>query len=292
MLISMTGYGNGKATEGGITANAEIRSVNNRFFEFSARLPKHLQPREGELKEIVRSKAQRGKINLTVSVEREGIDQDHPSFNFEVAEKYWALLQELAERVGSTEPVSLDVLLKFPDVFTAEDTYEADATEWQAVVHAVLHAAETLATMRSNEGRELTTDLHARCVLMNETIDTIESLFVGRLAQERTKLHERVQQLVTSDKINAERLELEIILLADKMDITEELVRFRSHMKFFLQALEAKESEGRKLSFLLQELNREANTISSKSSDATISQYVVTIKEELERIREQIQNIE
>jgi uncharacterized protein (TIGR00255 family) len=292
MLVSMTGYGNGTATSAGITVQAEIRSVNNRFFEFSARLPKHLQPKEAEVKELVRRHAQRGKINLTVSVEREGTEQSRPALNLEAAKHYWKLLQELAEAVGSTAPIPLDTLLKFSDVLSLDETQGFDETEWNLVCEAVSASAAMLADMRTKEGRELTADLAARCASINASIDAVEVLTRDRVEITRTKLRERVRQLLESDAVDEERLELEIVILADKLDITEELVRFRSHMKFFGEALDAPESEGRKLSFLLQELHREANTIAAKSNDATISQQVVAIKEELERIREQIQNIE
>jgi uncharacterized protein (TIGR00255 family) len=292
MLVSMTGYGNGTASREGLTACAEIRSVNNRFFEFSARVPKHLQTKEGELKEMVRRKAQRGKVNLTVTVEHEGNESVGPKVNVTAAKQYWRMLQELADSVGSTAPISLDTLFKFSEVLAPDESTALDEVEWQLVTEAVTAAADMLAGMRTKEGRELTADLLQRCTTMTATIDSVETLSRERIGIVRDKLRERISQLLESDKVDESRLELEIVLLADKSDITEEVVRFRSHMKFFGEALNGDESEGRKLSFLLQELNREANTISAKSNDAAISQQVVSIKEELERIREQIQNIE
>jgi uncharacterized protein (TIGR00255 family) len=292
MLVSMTGYGNGAAVRDGISATAELRSVNNRFFEFSVRLPKHLQNREAELKELVRGKSSRGKVTLSVSIDREGGANSPLRVNADAAKSYYAALKELAACVGARDDVSLETLLQFSDVFMADDAQAADEREWEAVLEAVNGAVDMLSRMKTDEGGVLTNDLISRVNLMASTIDEIEAAARGKVQLERTRLHERVQLLLEGDTVDPDRLELEIVLLADKLDITEEVVRFRSHLKFFLEALDSAASEGRKLSFLLQELNREANTVGSKSYDAGIARLVVTIKEELERIREQIQNVE
>lgn len=293
MLISMTGYGNGTATRDGITANAELRSVNSRYYEFSARLPKHLQVKENELKDLIRTTIVRGKINLNVSFEKSTTDGIVPiRVNETVAKAYHSLLSDLSQSVGLKDQIGIDTLLKFSDIFMVEESNDVSDAEWEVVSSAVQSAIAMLTGMRIKEGEELTNDLRGRLCIMDDAITSIESLSIGRPRQERERLHQRIEQVLSSDKIDNDRLELEIVLLADKMDITEELVRFRSHVKFFTEALEAPESEGRKLSFLLQEMNREANTIGSKASDADIAHLVVSIKEELERIREQIQNVE
>lgn len=293
MLISMTGYGNGTATRDGITANAELRSVNSRYYEFSARLPKHLQVKENELKDLIRTTIVRGKINLNVSFEKSTTDGIVPiRVNETVAKAYHSLLSDLSQSVGLKDQIGIDTLLKFSDIFMVEESNDVSDAEWEVVSSAVQSAIAMLTEMRIKEGEELTNDLRGRLCIMDDAITSIESLSIGRPRQERERLHQRIEQVLSSDKIDNDRLELEIVLLADKMDITEELVRFRSHVKFFTEALEAPESEGRKLSFLLQEMNREANTIGSKASDADIAHLVVSIKEELERIREQIQNVE
>jgi len=289
----MTGYGNGTATRDGITANAELRSVNSRYYEFSARLPKHLQVKENELKDLIRTAIVRGKINLNVSFEKSTTDGIVPiRVNETVAKAYHSLLSDLSQSVGLKDQIGIDTLLKFSDIFMVEESNDVSDAEWEVVSSAVQSAIAMLTEMRIKEGEELTNDLRGRLCIMDDAITSIESLSIGRPRQERERLHQRIEQVLSSDKIDNDRLELEIVLLADKMDITEELVRFRSHVKFFTEALEAPESEGRKLSFLLQEMNREANTIGSKASDADIAHLVVSIKEELERIREQIQNVE
>lgn len=203
-----------------------------------------------------------------------------------------ALLTELRDSTGIAGDITLDMLLKFPDVLGGEEQVDIADEEWALVTQAVQTAAEQLLSMRSKEGAELSADLAARVSSMDASIARIEELSAGRVDIERARLQERIAAVLSDDRIDPDRIEMEIVMLADKMDITEELVRFRSHVKFFLEALQAEESEGRKLSFLLQEMNREANTIGSKSYDADIAHLVVSIKEELERIREQIQNIE
>jgi uncharacterized protein (TIGR00255 family) len=292
MLISMTGYGSGTASNEMTTVSAEIRSVNNRFYEFSVRLPKHLQSRENELKELIRPRIRRGKVNLSVSLDSAARNGAPMHVNLDAARGYLRMLGQLKEELDLPGEADLNMLLSFPDIFMAVDPEDLSEEEWDMVTQAVLAAVDNMLMMKEKEGRELAADLAARVDSMTGSIDEIERLSLGRADGERTRLSERIHSVLSDDRVDPERLELEIVLLADKMDITEELVRFRSHTKFFLETLASDESEGRKLSFLLQEMNREANTISAKSYDADISHIVVSIKEELERIREQIQNIE
>jgi uncharacterized protein (TIGR00255 family) len=293
MLISMTGFGNATVTGDGMTVTVEIRSVNSRFYEFTARVPKHLQSRELDLKELVRARLKRGKINLTLSVDRDGdVVENGMQVAPEAVKAYYGLLTTLRDVAGLTEEVTLDHLLKFSDVFTMDAQDGLPDAEWALVVDAVEQAVAALFEMRRKEGEELTRDLTERVRIMEIGIDHIATIAEGRAAVQRDKLQERLRNLLAEEKIDPARLDMEIALLADKMDITEELVRFRSHTKFFLEMLTSEVSEGRKLSFLLQEMNREANTISSKSYEADVAHTVVGIKEELERIREQIQNIE
>lgn len=292
MLISMTGYGTATAVNGQMSVTAEIRSVNSRFYEFSARLPKHLQGKELDLKETVRARIKRGKVNLTVSVDRSNGDALPVHVDEQSVKAVMALLERLKEASGLQEEIRLETLMKFSEVFSTEDQEDLSEDEWKLVEQAVTEAADALLSMRSKEGAELSRDLRERIVGLDAVIDKIQTLTAGRSEKERDRLQEKLRNLLSDEKIDPARLDMEIALLADKMDITEEMVRFRSHTKFFLEALDAEESEGRKLSFLLQEMNREANTIAAKSYDADIAHLVVSVKEELERIREQIQNIE
>lgn len=288
----MTGYGTGAVTRDGVTATAEVRSVNNRYYEFAARLPKHLMHKENELKELVRSRVSRGKITLNLGIERGNAPAVAVQINPDAAKAYYGLLQELKTTLGVQADISLDTMLKFSDIFSTPEETTLDETEWAAACDAVTDAMTMLLEMRDNEGRALTTDLRARIAKMERTLGDIETLSHARADLERARLRERVGALLTTEKIDPQRLELEIVLMADKLDVTEEIVRFRSHLHFFLAAIDGQESEGRKISFLLQEMNREANTIGSKAYDAEIAHLVVNMKEEIERIREQIQNIE
>lgn len=293
MIESMTGYGRGEYAENGLRATAEIRSINSRFLEISVKLPRPFQARELEARELVRKELQRGKISVTVQLERS--DAMLPiRIKPEAVKTYLSLLQTLRELAGLQDPITLDHLLKFSDVFELiEDVSEASEHEWQVMCKAIEIAVQSVKEMRRKEGEELRRDFEQRIAAIEQTLSHIERLSQQTIEQTREKLRAKVREvLLDESKISRERLELEIVLLADKLDITEECTRFRSHNKFFLETLRQSEAPGRRLNFLLQEQNREANTIAAKSQNADISQAVVFLKEELEKIREQVQNIE
>ncbi|MAT39071.1 MAG: YicC family protein [Ectothiorhodospiraceae bacterium] len=291
MLISMTGYGNYSVQNNGVTVTAEVKSVNSRFFECSVRLPKSIQQAENAARELIRSRVQRGKINLFIGFDKQEDDAPSVSVNTKAAVKYIEMLRTLQEAVGNDTPITLEHILRFPDVIETEeaDTFEDD---WVLTEQAIEGALDILLKMRMDEGAEMQKDMLERIASMESAIKEIQSLTADSIQLERQRMTERIKQLLDTDDYVKERLEQEIVLFADKIDITEEIVRFHSHVKFFREALSAGQSEGRKLQFLLQEMNREANTISSKSYDTRIAHHVVGIKEELERIREQVQNIE
>jgi uncharacterized protein (TIGR00255 family) len=289
----MTGFGRGEVSKDGMTALVEVRSVNSRHLETVVRLPRSLAHRENDIKELVRRFVSRGKISITLTLHKDADGTIPLVVNTSAARSYYKLLNQLRRAVKIREQVKLEHLLQFSEVLEAENGETSDETEWACVSESLKTALEGLNRMRESEGSELGKDLTTRLRWMGEAVDEIERLAAERIPEERTKLQERIAQLVTDPSIvDQTRLELEIALLADKLDVTEECVRFRSHLKFFLEAMEANESAGRKLNFLSQEINREANTIGSKSSDAEIAHAVVRIKEELEKIREQLQNIE
>ncbi len=292
MLSSMTGYGRSEITKKGMTVTVELRTVNNRFLEVTARLPRSLSLRENEIKELVRRKALRGKVNLLVSVERENGGDIPLKVNTAAARGYYKLLNELRRTVKLKEKVKLEHLLHFTEVIEQEEIEREDVKEWDVVQEALDTALDGLAEMRRQEGRELEKDFRHRIGVLEEYLTRVEELSKQQVPTERARLREKIKELLESDTVDEGRLEMELAILADRLDVTEECVRFRSHNKFFLEALEAPESAGRKLNFLIQEMNREANTIGSKSSDTAIAHLVVHMKEELEKIREQLQNIE
>ena len=289
----MTGYGRCELSKRGTTVSVEVRSVNSRYLDVTTRLPRTLSHREKDVKDIVRSFMSRGNINVTVKLERESNGETPLKINASAAKSYYKLLTDLRKIVKSREAVKLEHLLSFSEILEPVDVEEIDSKQWDLVDEAIRKALKELNTMRINEGTELTKDFEKRVQWITETLGQIEKISVDRIPDERKKLLQRVTELL-GDKnvIDQNRLELEIALLADKLDITEECVRYRTHNKFFLEAIQKEESPGRKLNFLIQEMNREANTIGSKANDASIAHLVVKIKEELERIREQLQNIE
>jgi len=293
LVSSMTGFGRAEVNKNGITVSTEVRSVNSRYLDVTLRLPRNFSQREKEIKDIVRTFLNRGNLNIIVKIEHDSNDVVPLKVNKAAAKSYYKLLTEIRKSVKLREPVKLEHLLTFSDVLEPVDEAETDETEWELVQESVRQALENLNTMRAQEGRELADDLEKRIRWMDDTLNEVEKLSKDRIPEERKNLQERIAALV-EDKfvIDQNRLELEIALLVDKLDVTEECVRYRSHNKYFLEALNKNEAAGRKLNFLVQEMNREANTIGSKSSDATISHMIVGLKEELEKIREQLQNIE
>ena len=299
MLISMTGFGRGEATsptdKGGLTATAEVRSVNSRFLETSVRLPRTMSEREFEVRELVRKSLERGKINVNVTITRGEAAASVPlQVNEPLAKGYFVLLDRLRTVTGMTAEITLRDLTGFSDIFLS-DAANADAAtaEWQLAQDAVQKSLVALNAMRKQEGSELEKDLRKRIANLDEKVAEVEKLSTGTAEAEFAKLKQRVLELTQDiNVINKDRLDMEIALIAERLDITEEIVRFRSHIKFFLEALAAPEPAGRKLNFLIQEMNREINTMGSKTNDPQVSHIVVHAKEEMEKIREQIQNVE
>lgn len=293
MIASMTGFGRSEVKRNGFIVVAEVRSVNNRYLEVTARLPRQHSTREREVKDLIRSYVSRGSINVTIKIEREDNGSIPLTINEPAAKAVYQLLTDLKKTIGLREKITIDHLLHFSEIFEPEDETDTSEEEWAIIVDALRQALESLNGMRIQEGRELAKDLAQRIRWIDDTVTQIEQLSKERIPEERKNLQERIAQLVSDPSIiDQNRLELEIALLAEKLDVTEECVRYHSHNKFFLEALEKDETAGRKLNFLIQEMNREANTIGAKVCDATISHLVVAIKEEMEKIREQIQNIE
>jgi uncharacterized protein (TIGR00255 family) len=292
MITSMTGFGRGEATSGGVSIAVELRTVNSRFLEVSSRLPGVLSRRENEIKDVIRKRIARGKVNLFASVVREESAAIPLAINVPVAKACMAMLNQLRKTARIKEPVKIEHLLHFSEIFEEQGTDNLEEREWDATLQALNASIDGLEEMRRGEGGELARDFRKRIALLEEQLAAVETLSKAQVPAERTRLRERIAQLLEDQPVDERRLELEIALLADHLDVTEECVRFRSHNKFFLAAIDAPEPAGRKLNFLIQEMNREVNTIGSKSSATEIAHIVVAMKEELEKIREQLQNIE
>ncbi len=292
MIASMTGFGRGQATVEGVTATVELRSVNNRYLDVSVRLPRLAATYEPEVLQTLRQHFQRGRITLQADLKVAGGLSGLSQLNLERAQLYLKQLETLRAHTGLTDPVRLDHLLAFPDLFEKPEEGEADECMRQALMQALSQAIEALKAARLREGMLLKTDLETRLETIAQRLAAIEARAPERLAEARARLQARVQELLRETPVDPSRLELEIVLLADRLDITEECVRLRAHLQHFREVLTSTEPSGRRLNFLVQELHREANTISAKANDATISLLTVDIKEELEKLREQIQNIE
>lgn len=292
MMTSMTGYGRGEAVSGGITVSVEIRSVNGRFLDVVPRLPRTLSLREGDIREMIRKKIQRGKVNLNITIERENGSNGALGVNTSAAKAYYRLLNELRRTVRLKQTVKLEHLLQFSEIFEPQGAEDSSEAEWDATCRALDAAIDDLIAMRRREGEHLQEDLRERLRILAEHVERIQTLSRAQVPRERTRLRERISQILEKEPVDEGRLELEIALLADKLDVTEECTRFHGHVKFFAAAMASGEAAGRRLNFLVQEMNREVNTMGSKSSDSEIAHRIVEAKEELEKIREQLQNIE
>ncbi|HEX2869389.1 MAG TPA: YicC/YloC family endoribonuclease [Ignavibacteriales bacterium] len=291
MISSMTGFGKAAAQNESISIEVEIKSVNSRYLESSLRLPKSLQNKEYEIREIIKNRIKRGKIIVSVQIRKNGSGNNSAALNMGNVAYALKFLKELRKEARLKDKITLDQLLTFQDLFL-EETLNETENEFQTTRQALEEALNELLIMRNKEGEELARDLEKRIRNIDETVLKIESLSKNSAQEYFDQLRQKARQMLSDLPANTDRLEMELALLADKSDITEECVRLRSHTKFFLENLRSSIDAGRKLNFLCQEINREANTIGSKTSSTEVSHCTVFIKEELERVREQIQNIE
>ncbi len=293
MITSMTGFGRGEASENGIAVTVELKSVNSRYLDISLRLPQSLQDKELDIKEILQQHVERGKVNVSIRVDKSDTGEPEITFNENLVQGYKEMLNDLREAAGIEEPITLKTFLEFNDIFESrEDDEETKEQIWALSQQAVKDAANKLKKMRLQEGSQLENDLNQRIDHIEKMLNIVMDKVDGRSEEIKEDLIERINELIDSDKIDPDRLEMEVAVLVDKMDITEEIVRTQSHIKFFREAVNNENAVGRRLNFLSQEINREINTIGSKANDSEISQYIVKAKESLEQIREQVQNVE
>ncbi|MCH8495735.1 MAG: YicC family protein [Balneolales bacterium] len=293
MINSMTGFGRGEVSKDRTTITTEIRSVNNRFCEVSLKLPQQIQNLENEVREYIQRNVSRGKLHVMIRIDEPVEATAKLHFDRDTAQQYISMLEELRYMLRIEEPLNLDHVLSNPNIFKlADDQLERIDRLRPLIIKSVANAIEELKKMRMQEGSHLKADFDKRLDTIDSVVKVIADYAKERVPEARAKMHERVSALLESDSFDKDRLELEIAILADKLDITEELVRLESHTHFFREAMNNDESVGRKLNFLIQEMHREINTIGSKASHSGISHHVVDLKESLEIIREQVQNIE
>ncbi|MAT59952.1 MAG: YicC family protein [Ignavibacteriae bacterium] len=291
MIYSMTGFGKSVVTHNGFNVEVEARSLNSRFLDVYIKLPKHLYNQEFEIRDLIKNNVKRGKLSLTVSVKKDGTEEVLPQIDKEAVKSLSKTLKEIKKIAKVKDDISLNHILNFQNlIFT--DNSEDDESEIEFVKKGILEALKDLAEMRKKEGDALARDLKQRVNIILECVDKIESNAKISVENYFEKIKERAVNLVRDLAENTDRLNQELALLAERADVTEECVRLKSHIDIFLNTIETSDEAGRKLNFITQEMNREANTINSKSVSTEISHYGIQIKEELEKIREQIQNIE
>ncbi len=294
MIRSMTGFGHGRATGDGATASVEVRSTNKRHLNVFVHLPDPMTEAETEIRSRIQDAFERGQFDVYVNVDPGDPDELPDAFDADAAIRYKQRLERLSAAAQIKEPVRLDHLLQFDDIFAAEEEREAAKIQraWPLVLKALDAAVEALRDMRAEEGTALQEELEHRTHAIDEHLDAIEERAPKRVAERQEQLRDRLTELVEDDNVDPDRIETEVALLADKLDVTEECVRLHSHLNMFREALDSDEPAGRKLKFITQEIHREANTIGAKADDEDISRHAVDMKEEIEKIKEQIRNVE
>lgn len=292
MIKSMTGFGKGTATIAGATLTVEIKTVNHRFCDISVKAPRAIAIWEGEIKKRVGERLKRGKIDLFISLESCTGGSMVPTLNLPLAEAYFSLFNELRVRLGLTAEVPLGLVTGQRDVLVLQEDPIGETELRPGFDAALIRALDGVEEMRQAEGAATCRDMEVRLSLLSGLLDAVmvRSSLVPQEWQGR--LRERIARLTQEIEFDPSRVAQEVALFADRCDISEELARFRSHLEQFHSLMQSGEAVGRQLDFLVQELNRETNTIGSKSNDAELARMVVTIKSELEKIREQVQNIE
>ena len=288
----MTGFGRAEQDSRFGRFTIEITSVNNRYLESSIRLPRPFAALETRIRERVASAVSRGKINLTVNLAEPEDAPDKALINMGAARAYFRQLKKLSKELGIKHDVSVSDLLLLPEVTRPERAEPDLETVYKALGKVIDRAVKALVAMRAREGKAMAADMAERLKSMTTVIGEIEKKTEGAVATYAEKLTERINELLSAPVRDSQRLEEEIAIFADRTDIAEECLRFRSHIDQFRRTLKKSEAVGRRLNFILQEMNREVNTIGSKCSVFDISSDVISLKEEIEKIREQVQNVE
>lgn len=293
MVRSMTGFGRGTFSENGKEFTVEIKSVNHRYVDFYIRMPRQISFFEDRIREVVSKSVSRGKVDIFVSFEDRSEDSKVVTLDEALAGAYIQAANKIKEKYNIQDEISLSLITRFPDVLRVEK-HEADEDElWSILSKAIEAAVNSLISMREREGSELRNSILQKALYMQEIIAEISKRSPEVVLEYKQKLENRINDLLGQQTIDENRLAMEVAIFADKCSIDEELVRLGSHMLQLSDILKIKNQPvGRKLDFLVQEINREINTIGSKSNDINITKFVLELKSETEKIREQIQNIE
>ena len=292
MIKSMTGFGRATEQINALDITVEIRAVNHRFFEFSCRLPRVYQFMEEKLKQLCQQKIFRGKIELSVFIEEMSDKSTVVEVNHAYTQAYLTALNEISKKYRLKNDVKVSSLIGNPEVFKTRRVQLDDELVWESVAQVTDKAVENFVAMRETEGERLRADITSRAETILSKVALVEERSPETVKAYRERLEQKVRDLLADAKVDEQRLITETAIFADKVAVDEETVRLRSHIKQLDSLLELSEPVGKKLDFIVQEMNRETNTIGSKAQDVEIAHIVVDIKSEIEKIREQIQNIE
>lgn len=292
MTMSMTGFGRGSTVETGRSFVIEIKSVNHRYLDLNIKMPKSLISLEDRIREVIKGRLKRGKVDVFVTqkiFERENVEA---VLDKSLADSYIKCLHEIRDSYSLRDDISVTNIARFPDVISIEQKEEDFDEIWDIIKKPLNEALGAHIAMREREGKKLCEDIEKKCVNIKNLIYKVEERAPLVVDEYRNKLSERLKKLLDDSKYDENRVATEIAIFADKASIDEELVRLNSHILQMNETLKLKESVGRKLDFIVQEMNREANTIASKANDLTIVNTILNIKSEIEKIREQTQNVE
>lgn len=293
MIRSMTGFGHGEVSnDKNQKVTVEMKSVNHRYCDISLKLPKKLAMFEANIRNIMKEYASRGKIDIYVSYEDLSETAVSLHYNQAMEEEYMQVFKKMQEDFNIETKITAEALAKYPEVVTIEEVQQDEEVWWELLEAALRQAAEKFVETRTIEGANLKRDLLGKLDQMAADVAFIEERSPQIIAEYRSKLEEKVKEFLEDSTIEENRIAAEVTLYADKIAVDEEIVRLQSHISSMTDVLESDESIGRKLDFMAQEMNREANTILSKSSDVDLADHAIELKTNVEKVREQIQNIE
>ena len=292
MIKSMTGFGRCGIQKGSRKYTVELKSVNHRYLDVNIRMPKKLNFFETAIRTLLKTYANRGKVDIFITYEDLSQSQVSVKYNAALAAEYLKYLKQMEKEFGLENDVRVSTLSRYPEVFTMEEQSEDEEELWNELKEALEGAFFQFVETRKAEGGNLKKDILSKLAFLEEQIAFIEERSPQIITEYRAKLEDKVKEFLADTQIEEGRIAAEVILFADKICTDEEVVRLKSHIRHMRNTLEEKEGIGRKLDFIAQEMNREANTILSKANDLEVSDHAITLKTEIEKIREQIQNIE
>lgn len=291
MIKSMTGFGQASLDDGQSQIHVEVKSLNSKFLDLNLRLPKIFSEKELEVRNLISEKLERGKVSVSIEYEKRSDGEIKQAYNETLFVAYYNELKKLADKVDAPYESLFEQALNSPDVIQSNLKEEAGEEVWSTVKALLMDALKKCENFRIDEGKVLGSMLSNCCRVIEQSLESVKELDPKRVARIRERLKSNVVSFFGEEGFDTNRLEQEIIFYVEKLDINEEKVRLKSHLDYFMEALREPQSNGKKLGFIAQELGREINTIGSKSNDAEIQKHVVVMKEELEKIKEQLNNV-